>query len=73
MTLSACHLSSSSQIRPKPNPYYGLVLSHFSHVQLFMIVWTVAFQAPLSTEILQARVLVWIAMPCSRGSSQTKD
>ena len=28
--------------------------------------WTVAHQAPLSTGILQARVLVWVAMPSSR-------
>ena len=32
--------------------------------------WTVACQAPLSMGILQARILEWIAMPSSRGSSQ---
>ena len=31
--------------------------------------WTVAHQAPLSTGILQARALEWVAMPSSRGSS----
>ena len=31
--------------------------------------WTVARQAPLSIEILQARILEWVAMPFSRGSS----
>jgi len=31
--------------------------------------WTVACQAPLSTVILQARILEWAAMPSSRGSS----
>ena len=31
--------------------------------------WTVAYQAPLSMGILQARILEWIAMPSSRGSS----
>ena len=30
---------------------------------------TVAFQAPLSMGILQARILEWVAMPSSRGSS----
>ena len=30
----------------------------------------VACQAPLSMEILQARILEWVAMPSSRGSSQ---
>ena len=31
--------------------------------------WAVARQAPLSMRILQARILEWIAMPSSRGSS----
>ena len=34
---------------------------------------TVAHQAPLSMGILQARRLEWVAMPSSRGSSQTRD
>ena len=29
--------------------------------------WTVARQAPLSMEILQARILEWATMPSSRG------
>ena len=29
--------------------------------------------APLSMEILQARILEWVAMPSSRGSSQPRD
>ena len=28
--------------------HYTNVLSHFSHVQLFVTLWTVAHQAPLS-------------------------
>ena len=35
--------------------------------------WTVVHQAPLSMGILQARVLEWVAMPSSRGSSQPSD
>ena len=31
--------------------------------------WTVAHQAPLSMEILQARVLEWVAISFSRVSS----
>ena len=31
--------------------------------------WTAAPQAPLSMQILQARILVWVAIPFSRGSS----
>ena len=38
-----------------------------------MTPWTVALQAPLSMGILQARILEWVAMPFSRGSSQPRD
>ena len=34
--------------------------------------WTAACQAPLSRGILQARILEWVAMPSSRGSSQLR-
>ena len=44
-----------------------------SRVQLFATPWTAAHQAPLSMRILQARVLEWVAMPSSRGSSQSRD
>ena len=37
------------------------------------IPWTVAHQAPLSMGVLQARLLEWVAMPSSRGSSQPRD
>ena len=39
----------------------------------FATPWTVARQAPLSMGILQARILEWVAMPSSRGSSQPRD
>ena len=35
--------------------------------------WTVAHQAPLSMGFLQARILEWVAMPSSVGSSQPRD
>ena len=41
-----------------------------SCVWLFETPWTVACQSPLSMGILQARILEWVAMPSSRGSSQ---
>ena len=44
-----------------------------SHVQNFETPWTVAYQAPLSTGIFQARVLEWVAISSSRGSSQPRD
>ena len=42
------------------------MLSHFSFVRLCATLWIV--EAPLSDS--QARILEWIAMPSSRGSSQ---
>ena len=44
-----------------------------SHVRLFVTPWTVSHQAPLSMGILQARILEWVAMPSSRGTSQPRD
>ena len=35
--------------------------------------WTVARQAPLFMGILQARILEWVAISFSRGSSQPRD
>ena len=49
------------------------VLKSFSRVQLFVTSWTVAYQPPLSLGILQARILEWIAMLSSKGSSQPRD
>ena len=45
----------------------------FSCVQLFANLQTVAHQAPLSRRILQARILEWVAIPFSRGSSWSWD
>ena len=42
------------------------MLSHFSRVQLFVTPWSVH-------GILQARILEWIAIPFSRGSSWPRD
>ena len=52
---------------------YACILSCFSCVQLFVIPWTLAHQAPLFLRILQARILEWFSMPSSRESSQTRD
>ena len=35
------------------------------------MLWTVACQAPSVHGLLQARILEWVAMPSSRGSSQS--
>ena len=39
------------------------VLSHFRHVQLFLTLWTVALQAPLSMRF--PRQEDWSGLPCS--------
>ena len=44
-----------------------------SHVWLFVSPWTLAHQAPLSVEILQARILEWVAIPFSKRSYQSRD
>ena len=43
------------------------MLNHFSHFQLFVTPWTGACQAPLSTGILQAKILECIPLPSSRS------
>ena len=53
--------------------FLACMLSLFGHVKLFVTLWTVACQAPLSMGILQARILEWVAMPFSRGSSWPRD
>ena len=50
-----------------------LLRKSLSHVRLFVTPWSAAHQAPLSMGILQARILEWVAMPVSRGSSQHRD
>ena len=35
--------------------------------------WTVAHQAPLSMGFTRPRILGWVAIPFSRGSSQPRD
>ena len=61
-----------SKFRAFPNHLVWKCLS-LSRVQLSVTSWTVAHQAPLSMRILQARILEWVAIPFSRGSSWPKD
>ena len=61
---------------------HGKKLSIISHCAVCLVTQssetlrpqrTVACQEPLSTGTLQARILEWVAMPSSRGSSQPRD
>ena len=51
----------------------GMLCQVASVVSYSVTPWTVACQAPLPMGILQARILEWVAMPSSRGSSQSRD
>ena len=66
--LSNFHFSIYVKIENRQNSLWlcMCVLSHFSHVWLFVIPRTIACQAPLSIGILQARILKWVSMPSSR-------
>ena len=51
--------------------YFKMCAWLLSRLLLFATPWAIARQAPLSMEILQAGILEWVAMPSSRGSSQS--
>ena len=52
---------------------HACMLSHFSCVQLYVTLWTVAHQAPLSMEFSRQEYWGGNAMPSARGSSQSRD
>ena len=51
--------------------YWGVlfVVQLLNQVQVFATLWTVAHQASLSVGILQARILEWVEISFTRGSS----
>ena len=49
------------------------IVKSLSRVRLFPTPWTVVCQAPLSTGIIQAGILEWVAIFFSRRSSQPRD
>ena len=55
----------------------AFLISRFRHVQFCATLWTVACQGPLSMALSRQfqypRILEWVAMPSSRGSSRLKD
>ena len=72
----ACALFSNLPLLLPSLPWYSLwhvcMLSHFSRVWLFVTLWTEAHQ-PSDHGTLQARILEWVAMSSSRGSSWPRD
>ena len=69
---SQIQLSNWTTIR-NGNKCCCAVLNHFSHVRLFVTPWPVACQPPLSMEFFQARILEWVTIPSSRGSSRPRN
>ena len=59
--------------RARIAPSSTCVLRHFSCVRLFATPLNCSLPVPVSIRILQARILEWIAMHSSRGSSQSKN
>ena len=52
---------------------YPIIVHKCQALKICVSPWTVACQAPLSMElILQTRILKWVAIPFSRGSSPTQ-
>ena len=73
---SSCQIGSNSFLLVESNPvcvHVSMCMRAAQCVQLFATPLTVAYQAPLSMEILQARILEWVVMPSSRVSSQPGD
>ena len=58
-----------NQLSYQRSTYNATVLCLVSHVGLFATPWTEAHQAPLSMGFSQARILGWVAIPFSGGSS----
>ena len=49
------------------------ILSHFSRVQLFVTPMDCSLPGSSVHGIVQARILEWVSMPSSRGSSRPRD
>ena len=72
---SAFHSVSDSQLAFSDFllPPTTQVWKSLSYFWLFVTLWTVACQAPLSMEFSRQKLLEWVAMPFSRASSQPRD
>ena len=64
------HMEVSQKQRTTMRVY---VLSRFSRAQLFVILYKNSLPGSSVHGTLQARILEWVVMPFSEGSSQPKD
>ena len=72
--LTSVSTTSSYLQNHTPKPQGGCMhVQWLSHVWLFVTLWTIACQAPLSMGFFQARILEWVAISSSRGSFSPRD
>ena len=67
------HLSLFLLIYTNGFKVFFILVKSLNHVQHFTTPWTVVHQAPLSMGFFQAKVLEWVAIFSSRGSSWPRD
>ena len=56
-----------------PGDFPKVKVKLLSHIWLFVTPWTIAYQSGNPHGILQARILEWVAISFSRGSSRPRD
>ena len=61
------------EFNPSPSVYIPECAQSLCWIWLFATPWTVARQASLPVGLIQARILKWVAMPCSRGIFSTQE
>ena len=67
-------LKELANLKITENIIYALLINRMcAMISCSIVSNSVAPQVPLSMRILQARILGWVAMPFSRGSSQPRD
>ena len=72
-TVLTCVPTSFKRTCVTTSEHRNMCAQSLSLAQLFEVPYTIAHRAPLLMGILQARILEWVAMPSSRGSSQPWD
>ena len=71
-----CPRKACLSVKNKSQYWSECVYMHAKSLQLCPVLcdlWTIAQQAPLSVGFFQARILEWVAIPSSRGSSPPRD
>ena len=63
--LWGCTESDTTEATQQQQQQHACILSHTSHVQLFVITWTVALQAPLSMEFPRQEYWSGLLFPAS--------